>query len=59
MLRQLVDVFIILAFDNKLKSRSSDDLTATAQCCECVASEFKGAISNLDLNEDRCVQYST
>ena len=51
MLRQLVDVFIILAFDNQLKSRSSDDLTATAQC-ECMASEFEGAISTLDLNED-------
>jgi hypothetical protein len=34
-----------------LKSRASDDLTATAQC-ECMASEFEGAISTLDLNED-------
>ena len=49
MLRQLVDVFIIMAFD-KLKSRF-DDLTATAQC-ECMVSEFEGEISTLDLNED-------
>ena len=34
-----------------MKSRSSDDLTATAQC-ECMASEFESAISTLDLNED-------
>ena len=49
MLRQLVYVFIIMAFD-KLKS-IFDDLTATAQC-ECMDSEFEGDISTLDLNED-------
>ena len=49
MLRQLVDVFIIMAFD-KLKSRS-DDLTCSAQC-EAMVSDFEGAISTLDLNED-------
>jgi hypothetical protein len=50
MLRQLVDVFIIMAFD-KLKSRS-DDLTCSAQQCEAMVSDFEGAISTLDVNED-------
>ena len=50
MLRQLVDVFIIMAFD-KLKSRS-DDLTCSAQQYEAMVSDFEGAISTLDVNED-------
>jgi hypothetical protein len=49
MLRQLVDVFIILAYD-KLKGRS-DDLTVTAQC-EAMVIEFEGSISTLHLKED-------
>ena len=49
MLRQLVDVFIIMAFD-KLKAKV-EDLTVTAQC-EAMVPEFEGAISTLHLRED-------
>ncbi len=49
MLRQLVDVFIIMAFD-KLKAKE-EDLTLTAQC-EGMVPEFEGAITTLHLRED-------
>ena len=49
MLRQIVDVFIIMAYD-KLKARP-DDLTVTAQC-EAMDLEFEGGISTLHIKED-------
>ena len=49
MLRQLVNVFITMAFD-KLKTRA-EDLTITAQC-EAMVPEFEGAILTLHLRED-------
>ena len=49
MLRQIVNVFIIMAY-NKLKARP-DGLTVTAQC-EAMVLEFEGAISTLHIKKD-------
>ena len=49
--RQIVDVFIIMAYDdNKLKGRP-DDLTVTAQY-EAMIMELEGVVATLHLKED-------
>ena len=50
MLRQIADVFIIMAYD-KLKGRPND-LTVTAQYEAIMVIEFEGAIATLHLKKD-------